>query len=177
MNGIDIVISVILAVGLIRGVVKGFINELASLLSVILGVFGAYYFADTLQVYFKKWFDWNVEYIQLFAFIIVFISIVIAVTLIGKAVTKLVSYIALGLINRMLGGVFGAFKVALILLVVGIIFMTLNQNEILVKKDKLYESTAYTLIEQNTIRYLPSLVEFAKEKNYIPEETEIDLVN
>jgi membrane protein required for colicin V production len=177
MNGIDVAISILLIIGLVRGLVKGFVNELASLLSVILGIIGAYHFAEALKVYLEEWFDWDTEYLQLFAFIIVFVSIIIAVTLVGKAVTKLVSYIALGLVNRLLGGVFGTLKVALVLLVVGVIFMTLNQSEVLVKKDKLDQSIAYVLIEEKIIKYLPSLVEFAKENNYIPEETEIDIVN
>lgn len=176
MNGIDIAILVILSIGLIRGAVKGLINELASLLSVILGIIGAYHFSEELQIHLKKWFDWDPKYLQLFAFILVFIGIIVAVTLIGKAITKLVSYVALGLVNRILGSVFGVLKVGLIILVLGVIFMTLNQGELLVKKEKLDESVAYSFIEINIIKYLPGLVEFAKENNYIPQETEVDII-
>lgn len=177
MNGIDITIIVLLAIGLIRGIVKGLINELASLLSVILGIVGAYHFAGELEHFLRKWFDWDAEYLQLFAFMLVFFAIIVTVTLIGKAITRLLSYVALGLVNRILGGVFGCIKIGLVLLVVGVIFMTLNQGEMLVKKDKLNESITYVFIEKKIMTYLPSLVEFAKENNYIPEETEIDIVN
>lgn len=175
MNGIDIAIGVLLAIGIIRGAVKGFINELASLVSVVAGIIGAYHFSSTIEAYLEQWFDWGSDYTQLAAFIITFIAIVAVITLIGNTLTKLVHYVALGIVNRLFGAVFGALRVVIVLLVVGVIFMSFNQNEFLVKKEKLQESIAYVFIEEKIIKYLPSLVEFAKEKEYISKDVDVKI--
>lgn len=59
MNEIDIGIGVLIIIGLVRGIMKGFILELTSLLSVILGIVGAFLFADVVESYVVQYLDWG----------------------------------------------------------------------------------------------------------------------
>ena len=53
---------------------------------------------------------------------LVVVIIVLAISLAGKALTKLADFAALGLLNKLLGGVFGGLKIGLILSILLIVF-------------------------------------------------------
>ena len=84
MNVIDIILGIILLFGLIRGVMRGFIIELASLVALIVGVYGAIHFSYFAFDFLQNQFDWDEQYIQLTAFAITFILIVIFVLFISS---------------------------------------------------------------------------------------------
>ena len=114
MNGIDIVLGIFLLIGLIQGFRKGLIVELASLAGLVLGVFGAVHFSYIVANWLIDYTDWNEQTIQLTAFAITFIVILILVSLLDKAIPKLVGILGLGMLNRLLGAVFGLLKIAFI---------------------------------------------------------------
>ena len=172
MNEIDIGIAIILAIGLVRGLMKGFILELTSLLSVILGIVGAFFFADVVESYVLQYLDWDAKYIQLTAFVLTFLIIVILVSLIGKALTKLANAIALGMLNRLAGGVFGLLKMTLIVLVLVLVLNTINKKTgFLENKSVFKDSVTYVFFDDVVEEYLPDLVTYAKENDLLlPEE-------
>jgi membrane protein required for colicin V production len=65
------------------------------------------------------------------------------IALAGKALTKLADFAALGIINKLLGGVFGALKIGLILSVVLIIFNRMNNTIPFVDDEDLEDSVLY----------------------------------
>lgn len=171
MNEIDIGIAIILGIGLVRGLMKGFILELTSLLSVILGIIGAFLFADLVESYVVNYLDWEAKYIQLTAFLITFLVIVIAVSLVGKALTKLANAIALGMLNRLVGGVFGVLKMALIVLVLVLIVNTINKKTGFLDNKSVFEdSVTFVFFNDLVEEYLPDLVTYAKENDLLPDQ-------
>ncbi|GGE40375.1 CvpA family protein [Psychroflexus planctonicus] len=173
MNEIDIGIAIILAIGLVRGLMKGFILELTSLLSVVLGIVGAFSFADVVESYVIQYLDWDAKYVQLTAFVLTFLAIVILVSLIGKALTKLVNAIALGMLNRLAGGLFGLLKMALIVLVLVLIVNTINKKTGFLDNKSVFEdSVTFVFFNDLVEAYLPDLVSYAKENDMLPDEEE-----
>lgn len=144
MNTFDIIIAVLLLFGFIRGIFKGLFVEIASLVALIGGVYGAMHFSYYASDFLNKQLDWDEHYISLTAFALTFIGIVVIVSLAGKILTKIASFAALGILNRILGGVFGFLKIAFILSVVLSFFMKMNNAIPFVNKE---EMKASVLIE------------------------------
>ena len=77
MNTIDIIFGIILLLGLIQGLRKGLFVELASLVGLIAGVYGAIHFSHYVADWLFTRTSWSERLIQLTAFAITFIIIVI----------------------------------------------------------------------------------------------------
>lgn len=140
MNTFDIIIAALLLFGFIRGIFKGLFVEIASLVALIGGVYGAIHFSFYASEYLKKQLDWDEHYISLTAFALTFIAIVIIVSLAGKLLTKIADLAALGILNKILGGIFGLLKIAFILSVILSFFIKMNDTIPFVSKQQLKES-------------------------------------
>ena len=112
---IDIIVGALLLFGLVRGVMKGFFVEVASLCALVAGIYGAIHFSNFAAEFLDSKLDWEGKYINIVAFAVTFVIIVLIIALAGKALTKLADFAALGILNKLLGGVFGALKFGLIL--------------------------------------------------------------
>lgn len=141
MNYFDIIVGALLAFALYKGFKNGLIIELASLAALVLGLLGAIKFSDITASYLSEHID--SEYIGLIAFIITFILIVIGVHLVAKVVDKLVSAIALGPVNRILGSAFSFLKYAFIISVLLAVFNGLEKNFKLIPEEQKAESHLY----------------------------------
>ncbi|WP_394906515.1 CvpA family protein [uncultured Mesonia sp.] len=115
MEIIDIILILFLGFGLIRGLMKGFIRELAALAALILGLYGAVYFSHFAYTFIEEQFNLSPAYCQWLAYAATFLLIAVGILLVGKLLTKFASALALGLLNRILGGIFGLLKAAFIL--------------------------------------------------------------
>ena len=115
MNIFDIIIAALLLFGFVRGLMKGLFVEVASLVALIGGVYGAIHFSYFIADFLKESVSWSEEYISLAAFAGTFVVIIVIIALLGKMLTKLADFASLGIINKILGGVFGALKIGLIL--------------------------------------------------------------
>lgn len=143
MNTFDIILTALLLFGFIRGLLKGLFVELASLLSLIVGVYGAIHFSYFIGDILKDSVDWDERYISIVAFAVTFIVIVIVISLLGKLFTKIANFAALGILNKLLGGIFGAVKIGLILSVLLIVFDKLNSTIPFVNKENTEDSVLY----------------------------------
>ena len=158
MNIFDIVIAALLIFGFVRGVMKGLFVEVASLAALIGGVYGAIHFSYFIGDFLKEAVSWNQEYVSLAAFAGTFITIIVTIALLGKMLTKLADFAALGVINKILGGVFGAIKIGLILSVVFIFFGKMNDTIPFVKKETLDESILYAPVRKIAPTIFPSII-------------------
>ena len=158
MNVFDIVIAALLIFGFVRGVMKGLFVEVASLAALIGGVYGAIHFSYFIGDFLKEAVSWNQEYVSLAAFAGTFIIIIVTIALLGKMLTKLADFAALGVINKILGGVFGAIKIGLILSVVFIFFGKMNDTIPFVKKETLDESILYAPVRKIAPTIFPSII-------------------
>jgi membrane protein required for colicin V production len=158
MNVFDIVIAAPLIFGFVRGVMKGLFVEVASLAALIGGVYGAIHFSYFIGDFLKEAVSWDQEYVSLAAFAGTFITIIVTIALLGKMLTKLADFAALGVINNILGGVFGAIKIGLILSVVFIFFGKMNDTISFVKKETLDESILYAPVKKIAPTIFPSII-------------------
>ena len=158
MNVFDIVIAVLLIIGFVRGLMKGLFIEVASLVALIGGVYGAIHFSYFVGDYLEESVSWSERNSSLAAFAITFVIIIVAVSLIGKTLTKLADLAALGLINKIMGGVFGLLKIGLVLSVVFIFFDRMNKTITFVEKETLEESILYESVKSIAPTIFPSII-------------------
>lgn len=118
MNIFDIIVGLIAVFVIYKGVKRGLIIELAGLLALGLGIVIAYSFYELIaNDYLSNYVDWSPSILKLTSFLGLFIAVAIVINLLGKLLTKLLDIAALGLFNRILGGLFGLLKLALSLVV------------------------------------------------------------
>ena len=115
VNYLDIIICIPLLWGIYKGFTKGLIIQLASIAALTLGILCAVWFSTKAEHYLTDWFNLSGKYLHLICFSTVFIVVVIAVFLLGKLLETLVKIAALGIVNRLLGAVFGIIKYGLII--------------------------------------------------------------
>ncbi|NNK86815.1 MAG: CvpA family protein [Flavobacteriaceae bacterium] len=158
MNIIDILLGALLLFGLVRGLSKGLFVEVASLLALVAGIYGAIHFSNFTAEFLMERVEWGEKTINLTAFAITFIIIVIAITLAGKALTKLADFAALGILNSILGGVFGILKIGLILSVVLLIFSKMNRTIPFLEDEDLEQSVLYEPVKSLAPMLFPNFI-------------------
>ena len=112
MNYLDIIIILPLCWGIFRGVKNGFIIEIATLIALAAGIYGAIKFSSKVAEWIGQPASIDGSYMPIIAFALTFIAIVVAIHIIAFMLDKLVKTVALGLPNRIAGGVFGLIKFA-----------------------------------------------------------------
>lgn len=127
---LDIFIAIPIAWGMFRGFRRGLIIELCTLMALILGVYGAAAFGDMTGQYLEAEFNTDPRLSLVLAFTIIFIIIVVAVFIFGRVLEKVIKIVALGLVNKLFGLLFGGLKFALI---VSSLFFIINGFPVLEK--------------------------------------------
>jgi len=164
MAVIDIILAALLLFGFVRGLMKGLFVELASLVSLIAGVYGAIHFSYFVGDFLKDSVDWDEKYIAIVAFAVTFIVIVIVISLLGKLFTKIADFASLGILNKLLGGVFGALKVGLILSVLLIVFDKLNSTIPFVNKETTEDSILYKPVKGLAPMIFPNFLKVEEDQ-------------
>lgn len=164
MTTIDIILAALLLFGFIKGFLNGLFVEIASLASLILGIYGAIHFSNFTASLFKDKVDWDENYVNIVAFAITFVVIVLAVSLAGKAFTKLANFAFLGLVNKILGGIFGALKLGLIASVALNVFDNLNTTVPFVDKKDIEKSVLYDPVIAISTKLYPAFKEKVDDK-------------
>ncbi|WP_299105150.1 CvpA family protein [uncultured Tenacibaculum sp.] len=167
MNTFDIIIAALLLFGFVRGLMKGLFVEVASLVALIAGVYGAIHFSYFIGDWLKDSVDWDERYISLAAFAGTFVVIIVVIALLGKILTKIADFASLGILNKILGGVFGALKIGLILSVIFIFFGKMNDTIPFVSQESLSESILYKPVKKIAPTIFPSII---KDDNEVEEE-------
>ena len=106
MNWLDIVIIVVLAVSVFSGLKTGFIKMLFGVVGIIVGIVLAGRFADDFAgvlAFIPS--DWA----HVAAFAIILIAVMIVAAILGAVLSKLISLVLLGWVNRLAGALLGLF--------------------------------------------------------------------
>ena len=170
MSLIDIILAALLLFGFVRGLFKGLFVEISSLVALVLGVYGAIHFSGFAAEFLDSKVDWSQKTINIVAFAITFVIIVLAISLAGKALTKLADFASLGIINKLAGGVFGALKIGLILSVLLIVFNKLNNTLPFMEKEDLEESVLYEPVKSLAPMIFPNLIKSEVEQEETSED-------
>jgi len=163
MSVIDIIIGALILYGIVKGLFKGLFVEVTSLLALVVGIYGAVHFSKYAAQILSNNFDWSQNTTSITAFAVTFVVIVLAISLAGKALTKLADFAALGLLNKLLGALFGGTKIALIISVLLLILSTLNQTIPFVSSDEIQRSLLYSPVKSLAPMILPDLMSAATE--------------
>lgn len=177
MNTVDIILGIILLLAFYSGFKKGLFVALASLIGLIAGVFGAIYFSDFAGAYISRWFDWSDQVTKLASFAVTFLIIVIIINMAGKFLTKIADFAALGIINKLLGGVFAVLQYAFI---VSVLFMFFNSNNLtgyVISEEKKNDSMLYAPVASLAPIVIPTVLAQFKGESVPdhPQESEGEL--
>jgi len=126
MNLVDLIIIAIIGFGIIRGYSKGLIIELSSFFGIFISFFIAGNVDNLLSNEISAYISVNSDLLNTISFIVIFILSYLIIIYLAKGFTKLAKVVYLGLLNSLLGGVFGGLKFLLILLIITKIIFSLN---------------------------------------------------
>jgi len=174
MGIIDILLGGLLLYGLIKGLWRGLFVELASLLSLIIGIYVAIKFSGFVADMLIKDGE-NSKYVAITAFVITFIAVVVGIILLGKVFTRIADFASLGLLNRILGGLFGLIKMVLILSVSLNFFVKMNSSNLFAEKETLNKSLFFNPMLEVSNNLFPILEEWFAE--FKEDNTEIQPEN
>lgn len=161
MSFLDIILGALLAFSLYKGIKNGLFVEIASFVSLLLGIYLAIKFSSFMKGIIMKYVSWNPNTIQIVAFLLVFILVVIGVYFLAKILTGIADFAFLGWANKLGGGFFRVLKTVLILSIVIALFEKINFNNIFANKETLDKSIFYNPIKKVAAFVYPSI-----EKGY-----------
>ena len=162
MNYLDIALVIPMVYGIIRGFSKGIVNEITSLAAIIIGV----YLALNFSVYFEELFTNIISkissefaknekkgFIPIISFALIFLFSIISVKAIGSIINKITNVLALGIISKIIGALFGLFKICVILSCLIYFEKTIN----VMPKKIIKNSVVYSPIESVVDQLVPSI--------------------
>src|SRR5690625_4983983 len=169
MKMYDIILGNILYIAFNIGLRKVYIeNHLTFLRFFIAGYIAIYYAADL-----KPYMHWlgeqeDITY-QIAAFILCFLAVSIALWFLSKLLTRFVDFLALGVLNRLLGGTFIILKYALLLSFVLFAINIIDKNKTWIEEDTSENSYLYYPIASIAPTLIPMI------SDVIEDLTENDL--
>ena len=163
MSFIDIVFTALLGYALFTGLKNGLFVEIASFGSLVIGIFVAIKFSHIVRFSIEDLIKINPKYIEIVAFAITFLLVVVGIHLLAKFFTSILSLAYLGWLNKLGGAVFSLLKTVLMLSVVISLFQKININHILVKEETLNNSIFYNPIQEVSKFMYPSLEKWYEE--------------
>lgn len=176
MSFFDIIVAVLLCYSLYKGIKNGLFVEIASFISLLLGIYLAIKFSSFIAGMISKHVSWNPSNIQITAFILTFILVVIGIYFLAKILTGIADFAMLGWMNKLGGGFFRILKTILILSIFIALFEKINFNNTFAKKETLDNSVFYNPVKKVASFVFPSIEKwyesFKKEHSQKPEEKE-----
>ncbi len=148
MNYLDIFLLLIIGWGGYMGFSKGLVKELASILGIILGVVLAKNYFPVVDKKLYVLFESEADFISLISTLIIFLSTIMIFKIFANILTKFLKSIALGLLNRIVGALFGILKSTLVLCIIIFIFSKINNVLNVIEDSKIQSSLVYKEIER-----------------------------
>ena len=165
----DIIVIIMLLTGAFTGFRKGVVVSIASCVAIIAGAMAAYFFSDCLGLWLSEYLNWSEGQIAVASFALTFILVVLGVHLLAKMLEGFLNLVALGMANKVAGGVFGILKNALI---ISFIAYGLSGFDGLLPDDFGEDCIVYPHVESLAPAVLPYWEEL-KEKSTLEEIEEV----
>lgn len=160
MELIDIILAVVLVVGIFKGFRNGFFLELASLISIMLGIYLAIRFSFITKSYLEKEVSWDAKTIQVTAFAITFILVIIVVSSLAKVFTLVANFASLGFLNNFLGAFLGLLRTILVVSILLNLLQKVNFENYFLSKETKEKSTLYSLVQEVSKNIYPAISEW-----------------
>ncbi len=143
MSWIDILILLPLLIGLVRGLMRGLVVELAAIVALILGFIGARLWGARFSLWLMAQFAWPEGVCSVVAYALLFVGIALLLNIVARLLSRLFRAIHLGWLNRLLGGVFGVAKWAIVVLLVVLCVHRLDDQFHFIRSDLKQQSVIY----------------------------------
>lgn len=143
MSWLDIIILLPLLIGLVRGLMKGLVIEIASIVAIVLGYIGSRLWGAMFAAWLIKQFSWPETVCMVVAYALLFIGISLLLHILARALSKLFQKVSLGWLNRLLGGIFGTLKWAIIVLTLVLCVHRLDEQFQFIQPDLKEQSIIY----------------------------------
>jgi len=126
LNFLDIIFLIPVIWFAWRGFRHGLIIELATLAALILGVYAALYYSGHISGWIENSYTFNEGTAVILSYILTFLLVFVIVFVLGKILEKVIDIIALGVLNKLLGLIFGVFKA---MVLISIAFILINRYD------------------------------------------------
>lgn len=171
MNVLDILFLIPLLFALYRGFKKGLIHMIASLAALLLGIFGAIKLRPVFASLLDSIFTIAPEHVNVIAFAVAFVFIVIVVHVAAFLVEKLIRAVALNLVNRLLGMAFGLLVTAFVISMILWPLNEINAEKEIIKPRHIEGSLLYKPLSALAPAVFPYLKK-QEWKQYVPRKKE-----
>lgn len=177
MNNLDIIIVVFLIIASFKGYSNGFIKELAYLVAILVGAYGAYCFSHYAQKLLLYFVTLSEDYLVVLSFALTFIVLVIIIRLLAGLVTQAAEWVMIGLLNKILGAIFGIIKRALVIGVALTLLQVYSHRIPLINETSQQESVLYQPIIGFSNFLLPQILrEIDKNIDFFQEQEHESLI-
>ena len=155
MNILDIILLICFIPALIQGIRKGFIAQAVSIISIVAGIWASARFADVVSAWVAQCITASEQVMKVVAFALILVVVFIVLGLVGRLLEGLFNLVLLGWVNRLLGVVFALLKTALITGLLIIVFTSINDNFHFVQESVLNESVLYPHLKKIAFEVFP----------------------
>jgi membrane protein required for colicin V production len=157
MNGIDGIILILVGIGILLGAMQGFVKQLASMVGLVAGLLVARALFGVAGEWLAPEIGASVTVAQIIAFVLIWVLVPLGFTIAASILSRALSVMHLGWVNRWLGSGLGALKY---LMIVGVFIHALeyiDPQSQLVSKEKKEASACYKPVSDLTSALFPVL--------------------
>ena len=148
MNLIDSICLIILIYGSYKGFKNGIVNKVLSFIGILLGIYLSKTYYLAIDKYLATVFDSTNQLVSVISVILIFTLTIISSKILSKVITKALNIMALGLLNKLIGSVFGLLKYLLILCIITFIFSKANDLFVFIETNKVEETQIFSKIQK-----------------------------
>lgn len=144
---------------------------IASLAALLLGIFGAIKLRPVFASFLDSVFNISPEHMNVIAFAVAFVTIVLVIHLVAFLVDKLVKAVALNFVNRLLGMTFGLLVTAFVISMILWPINQVNAEKQIIKPKHIEGSLLYKPLSG----FAPAVFPYLKKeewKQYVPRKKE-----
>lgn len=157
MNYLDILLLIPIIIGAWRGFKKGFVIELFTLLALLVGIYAGIHFSDYMAEILRENVGITTEYLPAIAFTVTFLLVGAMVYFAGKMIEKGLKIVALGMVNKIAGLIFGVVKMVFILSAALVILESYDEKGKFIPTDLKTNSLLYEPVKKTSLTAIPAL--------------------
>lgn len=148
MHTIDYIMLALLAGMTIWGLIRGIVRQIGDLAGLILGIIGANIWGGDFSGWLQRATGYQTIVCNVVAYISLFLLIYLTARLVASFIKALTKLVRLGWIDSVLGGLFGAFKVLLLVSVIVNLLMVVCPNARWWRNEEITGSVCYEPIKK-----------------------------
>ena len=155
MNWLDYLIAIALVFGLVRGLMKGFAVSVTSFVALYVALFLGFKLMHQAAAYWDSAFELSGVWLPFIGFISVFVLVLVLILMLGRLLDKLFKAVALGIVNRLAGGLFGLLQFGFL---VGLLLWLVQQVDLIDPS-----STAASWLYPYAITYTETIIDWGSK--------------